>query len=59
MISVVYRCPVTGRKVQGWVPEDVSASPDGKTYVSIACIACGKPHLVNPSTGSVLVAAKD
>ena len=51
MPSVIFRCPNTGRNVQGWLDEDVSASD---VYVSVECPACTRSHLVNPKTGRVL-----
>jgi hypothetical protein len=49
----LYRCPMTGLKVQGWVADDPEAKVDA-TYEPLTCIACTRVHLVNPSTGRVL-----
>ena len=54
MASLIYRCPFTGSNVQDWVAEDVSS---GEVFVSLACRACMRTHLVNPATGRVLGAA--
>jgi hypothetical protein len=43
--TFVYLWPVTGLRVQGWVPDDPMADKD--TYVGVKCIACGQVHLVN------------
>jgi hypothetical protein len=51
MPSVIFRCPYTGRAVQGWLEEDVSATD---VYVSVECPVCTRTHLVNPKTGRVL-----
>ena len=51
MASLIYRCPFTGKNVQDWVAEDVSS---GEVFVSLACLACTRTHLVNPATGRVL-----
>ena len=51
MPSVLFRCPYTGRTVQGWLEEEVSVSD---VYVSLECPVCTRTHLVNPTTGRVL-----
>ena len=52
MASFIYRCPITGLKVQGWVADDVSAN-DSSAYQLITCLACRQSHLVNPATGKL------
>jgi len=52
MPPFLYRCPITGLRVQGLVAEDVPDDVD--TYESITCLACRQVHLVNPATGKVL-----
>jgi hypothetical protein len=49
----IYRCPTTGRNVQGWFADDVSED-EGETYEAVTCLACAQQHLVNRSTGRVL-----
>ena len=48
----IYRCPNTGRLVQGFSAEDVSV--DKRTYEPVQCAACRRFHAVNPATGKVL-----
>ena len=48
----VYRCPTTGRFVQGFSAEDVSE--DAHTFELVRCTACKGFHPVNPATGKVL-----
>ncbi len=52
MPPFLYRCPNTGKTVQGFSAEDVSDEPD--TYETVTCLACRQVHLINPSTGKVL-----
>ena len=52
MIAVVYRCPATGLCIDHWI--EPAEKPEA--YESIACRACNGVHLVNVSTGRVLVA---
>lgn len=52
-VAVLYRCPITGLRVQSWVEEEVS-SDASDTYVSVRCPACTRTHLVNPATEKVL-----
>jgi hypothetical protein len=55
MIPVVYRCPTTGLSIDQWCePAD---KPD--TYEAVTCRACNRVHLVNLTSGRVLVAARD
>jgi hypothetical protein len=46
MPSVMFRCPNTGYRVQGWFADDVSEDGDN-TYRSLTCIACQGVHLVS------------
>jgi hypothetical protein len=48
----IYRCPTTGRLVQGFNGEDVSE--DTRSYEPVLCIVCKRFHVVNPATGAVL-----
>jgi hypothetical protein len=50
--TFLYRCPNTGRNVQGWSADEVT--DDDETYQSFECIACTSVHLVNLKTGKVL-----
>jgi len=53
MPTIMFRCPNTAYRVQGWIAEDASDADEG-TYESLTCIACQQMHLVNPKTGQVL-----
>jgi hypothetical protein len=48
--TFLYRCPITGYKVQGFVAEEVS---DDDAFEPVKCIICRRVHLVNPTTGEV------
>ena len=50
--TFLYRCPSTGRTVQGWSAEEIN--DDENAYESVACLACTQMHLVNLKTGKVL-----
>jgi len=52
MAAFIFRCPHTGRNVQGWVADDPEVEDDA--YESVICSACTRLHLVNPKTGKVL-----
>lgn len=52
MIAVVYRCPTTGLCVDHWF----QAAEKPETYETVPCRACNGVHLVNVTTGRVLVA---
>ena len=53
MPTMLFRCPNTGYRVQGWIAEEASDGDDN-TYESLTCLACQQMHLVNPKTGRVL-----
>jgi hypothetical protein len=53
MYAFLYRCPVTGHNVQGLVRDNPAAPDNTTTYETLTCSACGRVHLVNPSTGHV------
>jgi hypothetical protein len=50
MAAFVYRCPITGQRVQGWIAD---AGEDGAHH-AVTCLACQRVHLVDPKTGMVL-----
>jgi hypothetical protein len=50
-ITFVFRCPITGSNVQGFIAEEVPSN--GESFVSVECLACRRLHMVNPKTGSV------
>ena len=54
MPTFIYRCPITGPNVQGWIAEDIPADPAQPVFVSLRCTACSQTHAVNPATAEVL-----
>jgi hypothetical protein len=53
MPPLLYRCPTTGYRVQGFTAEEIS-NDDVETFVTVTCIGCNQVHLVNPATGKVV-----
>jgi hypothetical protein len=53
MATFIFRCPTTGLKVQGHVPDD-KLSKDDNAFESVTCLACRQVHLVNPRTAKVV-----
>jgi hypothetical protein len=45
----LYRCPITGHKVQGLAQ---APTPD-HSYEAVTCTACNRVHLVNPNSRHV------
>jgi len=41
MATFLYRCPITGQKVQGWVADDVF-DVEPEAFECISCSACGQ-----------------
>jgi hypothetical protein len=56
--AILFRCPNTGHRVQGWIAEDVSDA-DENTYQSVTCLACQQVHLVNPKSEKVFGALEE
>ena len=63
MAAVLFLCPSTGHRVQGWFGTghrvqgwfaDNGSENRGETYEEVTCLACKQVHMVNPRTGKVL-----
>jgi hypothetical protein len=55
MPTLIFRCPVTGHNVQGWIAEETGAdASQQQVFVTVRCGACGRTHPVNPATAEVL-----
>jgi len=52
MVAILYQCPNTGFRVQGYTAEPILVGQD--RYEPVTCLACKQPHLVNMRTGEVL-----
>src|SRR5690348_2569479 len=55
MAAVIYRCPNTGFRIQGYTLDE-AISRDHDAYEPVTCLACKLVHLVNPKSGKVFVA---
>jgi hypothetical protein len=53
MVPFIYRCPVTGLKVQGLFADEVPAE-EANVYEPVICLACARVHLVNRSTAKTI-----
>jgi hypothetical protein len=53
MAMLIFRCPTTGKNVQAWLADEVSAD-NGESYESVTCLACRQMHFVNRATGKTL-----
>jgi hypothetical protein len=51
MPPFIFRCPKTGFRVQGWVPDDDESAGADNIFIGVTCLACGSIHPVNPKTG--------
>lgn len=55
MSTLIFRCPLTGYNVQGWVAEEIRTEESTQEiFVTLGCSACGLTHLVNPASREVL-----
>ena len=50
MRNFIFRCPVSGLRVQG----SDTGTESAPQYVAESCLACGGVHVVNPATGKLL-----
>ncbi len=50
--TFLYRCPITGYQVQGFLA-DYPAERNGHVYEAVTCVVCKRIHLVDPKTGKV------
>jgi hypothetical protein len=58
MATVLFFCPTTGHRVQGWFTDNGSDN-SGEVYEGVTCLACSQVHMVNPRTGKVLGADEE
>jgi hypothetical protein len=54
MIALIYRCPAKAMNVQRWFANEAPAAGEADQYEAVTCPACGRVHLVSPTTGKVL-----
>jgi len=47
----LYRCPITGKNVQGLTSNDAPSENEKSRFEMVQCLACGEFHLVDPSKG--------
>jgi hypothetical protein len=55
MPNVLYHCPNTGFRVQGYTDEQISADQDAN--IPVTCLACKFVHFVIPKTGEVVASS--
>lgn len=53
MAAVIYCCPNTGFRVQGYTLDETIANNHDE-YALVTCLACKRLHAVNPKTGLVI-----
>jgi hypothetical protein len=53
MLTFIFRCPITGFRVQGSAPEPTNETK-GEHFEAVTCSICNRVHLVNPKTGKLL-----
>jgi hypothetical protein len=49
----VFRCLITGQNVRGYSEADAALEGE-PAYEGVSCLACGRTHIVNPTTGKLL-----
>jgi len=53
MPIIYFRCPSTGRDVQGWIADSPDIE-DGESFQPVKCAACGRFHYISPKSAKVL-----
>jgi len=51
MPPFIFRCPNTGFRVQGFVPDDDASEETDDVFLGVTCLACRSVHFINPKTG--------
>lgn len=54
MTSLMFRCPTAEINTNAWIAEELTERLGDNDYVSVACLACQRVHLINPRTETVL-----
>ena len=54
MGAFIYRCPVTGLKVQGWLADEPSSEDTRSAYEAVICTACTRVHIINRKIGRTI-----
>lgn len=52
---LLFRCPSTGLMSRAAVPSEWRSSTSALEYRAVDCPACKRMHLINPTTGALLV----
>ena len=47
MAALLFTCPVTGYRVQGWVAEPVDPAGESAPFASVKCLACQQVHIID------------
>ena len=53
MPVIHFRCPATGKDVQGWIADEPEVE-DGESFQPVKCAVCRRFHYVNPKSAKVL-----
>lgn len=56
MRTFLYRCPITGKNVQGWAADDGNTADETLT---VTCLVYCHVHLVDPKTGRMMGASEN
>jgi hypothetical protein len=51
MPIIYFRCPSTGRDVQGWIADSPDIE-DGESFQPVKCAACGRFHYISPKSAN-------
>jgi hypothetical protein len=53
-VACLFRCPITGGQVHGFIVEEETSGNDHDPYEPVNCLDCGQIHLVNLRTGEAV-----
>ena len=59
MATLLFLCPSTGYRVQGWFADNGPPENGGEVYEGLTCLACRQVHMVNRRTGKILRADEE
>ena len=47
MAALLFTCPTTGYRVQGWIAEPFDQGGQPAAYAPVKCLACQQTHMID------------
>ena len=59
MVAILFKCPQTGVRVQGWVSDEPIKPGQARAYAFASCTMCNLLHLIDRITGKSIHEQED